>query len=98
MLYIISDDNQKTFIKIVILEETSDEFTFSGIISMTQDGIYSLDVSMRDWFGNYAVEADVVEIDTEINMNKTSTNFVITLVCIFCIAGFIIVRRRHEKL
>ncbi|MCK4844732.1 MAG: DJ-1/PfpI family protein [Candidatus Heimdallarchaeota archaeon] len=88
------ENEQKTLFKTVTLSETSTEYTFSGTISMTHDGIYSLDVSIIDCFDNDVIENEVAEIDTEKKMNKTNSPFTILLACIFCIAGVILARRR----
>ena len=99
MIYKILEDNQTTFIKSETLHKTSDEFIFSGIISFTPDGNYSLDVSIIDCYGNYVLEANIAEIEvvTEINTSKTYSTFIISLACIICFAGFTKIRRRNNR-
>ncbi|MCE7749836.1 MAG: hypothetical protein GPJ51_15725 [Candidatus Heimdallarchaeota archaeon] len=99
MIYQILEDNQTTFIKSESLYKTSNEYIFSEIISFTSDGNYSLDVSIIDCYNNYAVEANIAEIEivTEINTSKTYSTLVISLACIICFAGFTTIRRRNNR-
>ncbi len=98
-IYEIYEDNSTSYLYSEELDETSTDYTFSGVISFSQAGNYSLGVYVIDCYGNLYLETDITELNipeiiTETPTNTTNSTILISLICLVCLVGTTIVRRR----
>ncbi|MCE7741292.1 MAG: hypothetical protein GOP50_02435 [Candidatus Heimdallarchaeota archaeon] len=94
-IYKISD-NQSTFFKGVTFKQTTDGFSFSGIISFTEHGIYSFDISITDWFGNSVMEPNAITINTVLDTEKSETRIISSILSLSCL-GLIVFSMKNKK-